>query len=177
MRNKIIAGLAIALLLASMAGASASLIPLTSPVIRPASDGDNGKLMGAIEGLVAFTNDEIASKGNASADYDRSIFSNPITTMPGATDLLAALAPPGKSSQAARDNINTTLIGKNLTYTSIAGKPLNYTITADSIKSVQPFAYKGERAWKVRVGEGLAWDLIMDTAGTKILKTDQLFQT
>ncbi|BAI61303.1 hypothetical protein MCP_1231 [Methanocella paludicola SANAE] len=179
MRIKIIAYLAIAILLASPA-ASASLVSLTFPAIRPVYAGDTGKLMEAIGGLVEFTNAEVASPGiNAStANFpDSSILSDRITSLPGAIELLTALAPPVKPDNAARDNISRTLTGMNLTYYSIAGKPMNYTITADSIKSIEPYPYKGKPAWKVRVGEGLAWDLIMDRSGTKILKTDQLFRT
>jgi hypothetical protein len=136
--------------------------------------------MEAIGGLVEFTSEEVANPEiNASkANFpDSSILSDKITSLPGAIELLTALAPPVKSDKAARDNISSTLVGKNLTYYSIAGKPMNYTITSDSVKSIEPYPYKGKPAWKVRIGEGLAWDLIMDASGTKILKTDQLFQT
>ncbi len=179
MRVKIIAYLAIAILLASPA-ASASLASLAFPAIQPTYVGDTGKLMEAIDGLIEFTNAEMASPtiNTSKVNFpDSSIMSGPITSLPGAIELLTALAPPIKSDKAARDNINKTLVGMNLTYSNIAGKPMNYTITADSIKSVERFPYKGRLAWKVRVGEGLAWDLIMDEAGTKILKTEQLFRT
>ncbi len=179
MRVKIIAYLAIAILLASGATV-ASLVPLAFPAIQPTYGSDAGKLMESIDGLVEFTNAEMASPTiNASkVEFpDSSILSGQITSLPGAVELLTALAPPVKSDKAARDSINKTLIGRNLTYSSIAGKPMNYTITADSIKSVERSPYNGKLAWKVRVGEGLAWDLILDEAGTKILKTDQLFRT
>lgn len=179
MNVKIIVYLAIAILLAS-SSATASLVSLSFPAIQSAYGGETGKLMEAINGLVEFTNAEVANPEiNASkANFpDDSILSDKITSLPGAIELLTALAPPVKSDKAARDNISQTLTGMNLTYYSIAGKPMNYTITADSIKSIEPYPYKGKPAWKVRVGEGLAWDLIMDSEGTKILKTNQLFQT
>lgn len=180
MRVKIIASLAIAILLLSTSAATASIVSLAFPAIQPAYNGDTGKLMDTIDGIVSFTNDEVASQGaniSSARPPVSSILSGPVASMPGAIELLTALAPPVKSDQAVKDTINKTLIGMNLTYTSIAGKPMNYTITADSIKSIDWFAYKGNPAWKVRVGEGLAWNLIMDETGKKILKTDQLFQT
>jgi hypothetical protein len=179
MNVKIIVYLAIAMLLASSA-ASASLVSLSFPAIQSAHGGDTGKLMEAIGGLVEFTSEEVANPeiNVSKANFpNSSILSDKITSLPGAIELLTALAPPVTSDTAARGNISNTLVGKNLTYYSIAGKPMNYTITADSIKSTEPFPYKGKPAWKVRIGEGLAWDLIMDVSGTKILKTNQLFQT
>ncbi len=83
----------------------------------------------------------------------------------------------GDDSAAARKAINDTLIGTNLTYSNIAGQPMNYTIGADDIKSVEKTTYNGQPAWKVRVGEGLAWDLTMDAEGKNILDTKQLFIT
>jgi hypothetical protein len=53
---------------------------------------------------------------------------------------------------------------------------MNYTITDDSIKSISLTSYDGHPAWKVRVGEGISWDLIVDGSGN-ILKTKQLFYT
>lgn len=176
MRAKSIACLAIAILLASSA-ASASLVPFTFPAIKAVYGSDTGDLLDTIGGLVKFSNMEIASRGANTSTADSSILSGQITSMPGPMELLSVLAPPGKSDKAAKDSINKTLIGRNLTYYSIAGKPMNYTITADSIKSIEPFPYKGKPALKVRVGEGLAWDLIMDSAGTKVLDSKQLFQT
>ena len=76
-----------------------------------------------------------------------------------------------------RASINRTLIGKNLTYYSIAGTPMNYTITPEDIVSIGPTTYDGRSAWKVRVGQGLAWDLTMDASGTKVLQAEQLFRT
>jgi hypothetical protein len=181
MRYKIIACLAIALLLLSVLPASASLVSLAFPVIRPvytSDSGDMGKFMGTIDGLVDFSDSQIASLGANSSNVSLPPgFDYPVTTVPGPDMLVSALAPKIPSDAIARQNINKTLVGMNLTYSNIAGKPMNYTITQNDIRSVQKYAYQGKPAWKVRVGEGLAWDLIMDVNGAKILKTDQLFRT
>ncbi|HUL61432.1 MAG TPA: hypothetical protein VLT35_00090 [Methanocella sp.] len=76
-----------------------------------------------------------------------------------------------------RASIRSTLAGMNLTYYSIAGQPMNYTITPADIVSIEADTFDGGSAWKVRVGEGLAWDLTMDARGTKVLKVEQLFVT
>ncbi|WP_325381172.1 hypothetical protein [Methanocella sp.] len=168
-----------ALLLISTFTASASIAGLSFPAIKPSnnsSSSDASKILDSIGDFVKFTNYGVSSRDNnlTSIGFPAELS---MSSLPNPQMLISVMAPQGKSSTASLANINKTLIGTNLTYTSIAGKPMNYTITADSIKSVQPFAYNGERAWKVRVGEGMAWDLIMDSTGTKILKTDQLFQT
>ncbi len=181
MRVKFLACLfGLALLLVSSATASASLVKLTFPVIQPAygtDDGDMMKIVGLIGDIAAFTDREIAGHGANASTADRYALSAPVMSIPGPEAFLEALVPPGTANTQARNNINKTLVGKNLTYSSIAGKPMNYTITADSIKSIDSTIYKNEHAWKVRVGEGLAWDLTMDASGTKILATRQLFQT
>lgn len=180
MRVRILFGLAIALLLVSAFTASASIVGLSFPAIQPSynSSSDVSKMLDSIGGFVKYTNDAVASRdNNLSSASTPASFSYPMTSMPNPQSLISAMAPQDKSRAASLANINKTLIGKNLTYTSIAGKPMNYTIKASDIKSVQPFAYEGDSAWKVRVGEGLSWDLIMDETGTKILKTNQLFQT
>jgi hypothetical protein len=83
-----------------------------------------------------------------------------------------------KSSAAdAKSTITDMLAGTNLTYYSIAGQPMNYTISRDDIGTVEPTTYEGKDAWKVRVGQGLAWDLTMDASGKEILYVDQLFRT
>lgn len=95
--------------------------------------------------------------------------------------LLAMLATAGCTSAAegedAKSTINKTLVGHNLTYYSIAGQPMNYTITSEDIVSIDPATYKNSSAWKVRVGQSLSWDLTMSSDGTEILDVDQLFRT
>ena len=81
------------------------------------------------------------------------------------------------SGEDAKDAINKTLVGHNLTYFSIAGKPMNHTITSEDIVSIDPVTYKDANAWKVRVGTSLSWDLTMSSDGTEILYVDQLFRT
>ncbi len=76
-----------------------------------------------------------------------------------------------------RASIRSTLVGMNLTYYSIAGQPMNYTIAPADIGSIEADTYDGGSAWKVRVGQGLAWDLTMDARGTKVLRVEQLFVT
>lgn len=75
------------------------------------------------------------------------------------------------------DNIRETLVGMNLTYTNIAGMPMNYTITEESIGAIDKTTYKNQTAWKVHIGEGIAWDLTMNADGTRILDVKQLFYT
>lgn len=94
--------------------------------------------------------------------------------------MLMASAIIGMSGEPANDHqkaISTTLVGYNLTYYSIAGKPLNYTIGPGDIQSIDKTSYKGSEAWKVRVGQGLAWDLTMSEDGKRILDIKQLFVT
>ena len=81
------------------------------------------------------------------------------------------------SSNDARPAIEKTLVGTNLTYYSIAGKPMNYSITRDDILSIEPIIYKGNAAWKVHVGQSLSWNLTMSADGTQVLDSEQLFMT
>jgi hypothetical protein len=95
-----------------------------------------------------------------------------------AVALLAAGCVSTKSNAGdVRSTIKDTLVGTNLTYYSIAGRPMNYTIGPDDIGSVEPTTWEGKDAWKVRVGQSLAWNLTMDANGREILYLDQLFRT
>ena len=92
--------------------------------------------------------------------------------------MLAATGCTSKAgSEDVKTTINQTLVGHNLTYFSIAGKPLNHTITSEDIGSIDPVIYKGNSAWKVHVGTSLAWNLTMSADGTEILDKEQLFRT
>lgn len=95
--------------------------------------------------------------------------------------IFAILAISGCTSVAENEDekstINRTLVGQNLTYYSIAGTPMNYTIASEDIVSIDPATYKEANAWKVRVGTSLAWDLTMSADGTEIFEVDQLFRT
>jgi hypothetical protein len=94
-----------------------------------------------------------------------------------AAALLSGCVSANGNAGDVKSTIKDTLVGTNLTYYSIAGKPLNYTIGQEDIGNVEPTTYDGKDAWKVRVGQGLAWNLTMDANGTVILHVDQLFQT
>ena len=91
--------------------------------------------------------------------------------------ILAVAAIRGSGSGDIRNAINTSLVGTNLTYYSIAGVPMNYTVGADDITGVEKAEYNGRPAWKVHVGQGMAWELTMDAEGKQILDTKQLFYT
>jgi hypothetical protein len=73
------------------------------------------------------------------------------------------------------DKIKENLIEMTLTYSNIAGQPLTFTITADDIKSIEKTTLDGNAAWKVRVGDALAWDIYFDESGEQIIKKEQLF--
>lgn len=94
--------------------------------------------------------------------------------------LIAAVVDESNMSAPSEDHqkaISTTLVGYNLTYYSIAGKPLNYTIGPGDIQSITQTSYGDSPAWQVRIGQGLAWDLTMSDDGTRILDVKQLFVT
>jgi hypothetical protein len=93
------------------------------------------------------------------------------------TVVLAAAIITSQPADDHMNNIEKTLVGMNLTYYSIAGQPLNYTIGSGDIQSVEKADHNGQAAWKVRVGQGMQWDLIMDQSGKQILDTKQLFAT
>jgi hypothetical protein len=180
MRVKVIACLVLAALLVSAPAASASLVGLTFPTIKPvyASDvGDMGKVMALIGDVVKFSKGEVAGHGVNPPIADFPKISGALKSIPGPDKFMSMLTPVARQDQAARDSIYATLVDTNLTYYSIAGQPMNYTITADDIKGINRTVYKGKPAWKVRIGEGLAWDLTMDDTGKKVLDTKQLFQT
>ena len=72
-------------------------------------------------------------------------------------------------------NIKERLIGEKITYYNIAGQPVNFTISAGDIKSIEKVKIKEEPFWKVGVGKDLIWDIYMDKDGKNIVKTEQLF--
>lgn len=91
--------------------------------------------------------------------------------------MLAAAVIAGGPADCPAESIGRTLAGMTLTYYSIAGQPMNYTIGAGDIQSIDRAVYAGMPAWKVRVGQGLQWDLTMDASGTRVLDVEQLFVT
>lgn len=180
MRLKVIACLAFIVLLAIAQAASASLTGLTFPATGPVSGAggaDMGKVVSLLGDVVKFSNGEVASHGASPPVASFPAITGKIKAIPAPDVLMSLLAPKTGISQVPRDSIYRMLVGTNLTYSSFAGKPMNYTIKADDIKGINRTAYKGDLAWKVHVGEGLAWDLIMDGSGTRVLDTRQLFRT
>ena len=79
--------------------------------------------------------------------------------------------------KAVEEKIKERLIGEKITYYSIAGQPLNFTISAKDIISIEKVEIKGEILWKARVGDGLAWDIYLGKDGKNIVKKEQLFLT
>ncbi|MCD1296309.1 hypothetical protein CUJ83_15000 [Methanocella sp. CWC-04] len=89
--------------------------------------------------------------------------------------LLAASMVSGPDNH--EENIKDQLIGMNITYYNIAGQPMYYIVSEGDIRSIEKTRYGNDDAWKVRIGEGLQWDVTMDYEGKKILDIDQLFCT
>lgn len=93
--------------------------------------------------------------------------------------LVASMASPvninGKDD--TEKSIKSILVGKNITYYSIAGQPMNYLVTEEDIGTIEQTTYNGTDALKVRVGNSLAWDFIINANGTEILEINQLFYT
>lgn len=88
--------------------------------------------------------------------------------------LIISCVPKEKS---AEEKIKERLIGEKITYYNIAGQPLNFTISAEDISSIEKTEIKDEILWKVRVGQDLAWDIYLDKDGKNIVKKEQLFVT
>lgn len=188
MRVKVITCLALAIMLICCTSiASASIVKFTYPagdlqkklpdiqLLYDQQSGSEGKTLGLISDVVGVSNDRFIRHAlNASLP---DTLTESLSAIPEPAKFLEAMTPTDNSTATAKANIYKTLAGTNLTYTSIAGKPMNYTITDDSIKSIDQTVYKNKLAWKVHVGEGMAWDLTMDITGTKILDSKQLFNT
>ena len=73
--------------------------------------------------------------------------------------------------------IKERLVGEKIAYYNIAGQPINFTISANDIKSIEKIEIKGEVFWRVRVGGDLMWDMYLDKDGKKIVRKEQLFVT
>ncbi len=192
MRVKVITCLALAVILICCASvASASIVSLTYPAgdlqknlpdiqtLYGQQSGSVGTTMGLINDVVGMSNERFIQHDlNASLPGTTDLMgTGSLSGIPDPATFVDALAPPVNSSVNATANIYKTLVGMNLTYTSIAGVPMNYTITKDSIKSIDQTAYDGKLAWNVHVGDSMAWDLTMDATGSKILESKQLFNT
>lgn len=79
--------------------------------------------------------------------------------------------------KSIEEKIKERLIGEKITYYSIAGQPLNFTISANDITFIEKVEIKGEVLWKARVGQDLAWDIYLDKDGKNIVRKEQLFVT
>lgn len=78
------------------------------------------------------------------------------------------------NAKTDEQKIKEKLIGYQITYYNIAGKPVNYTVQETDIITIEKV---NEGAlWKVRVGESLAWDFYFDKE-LNIVKQEQLFRT
>jgi hypothetical protein len=79
------------------------------------------------------------------------------------------------SDDIIKDKIRSNLTGTEIVYSNIAGKPITYKVTENDIKSIEKTMLNGKPAWKVRIGEGLAWDYYYEEQGNIIIKKEQLF--
>jgi|SRR5450759_4692474 len=79
------------------------------------------------------------------------------------------------SDDIIKDKIRSNLTGTEIVYSNIAGKPITYNVTENDIKSIEKTMLNGKPAWKVRIGEGLAWDYYYEEQGNIIIKKEQLF--
>jgi hypothetical protein len=200
MRVKIITLLALAILIVASAACAMASDPVVTKQAHPntyppsvegffaypaygSSDtSDISQISDLVKHIVDLSADTYGSKAcdQPSSDMIQNAFSNyRLSGIPEPVGLISAMAPAEPANRTLMndtDSVKKALIGKNLTYTSFAGKPMNYTITDDSIKSITLTSYDGHPAWKVRVGEGMSWNLIVDGSGN-ILETKQLFYT
>lgn len=81
------------------------------------------------------------------------------------------------SNDAIKEKIKNNLIGTSIVYHDIAGRPITYNVTGESIKNIETATLEGKTVWKVRIGEGLAWDYYYDEQGNEVIKKEQLFRT
>jgi hypothetical protein len=84
--------------------------------------------------------------------------------------------PPGDDA-VIKEKIRSNLIGTEIVYYDIRGKPVTYNVTEKDIKSIEKTVLEGRTVWKVRIGEKLAWDYYYEEYGNKIIKKEQLFVT
>lgn len=75
------------------------------------------------------------------------------------------------------ENIENTLVGRQIVYYDIAGEPRYYNISKKDIRSVEKSESNGEVVWVVTVGSGMQWKIYLNSTGESILKETQLFRT
>lgn len=73
------------------------------------------------------------------------------------------------------DAITNTLVGQQLPYNSgYMGISIPYKVEKSDIGQITGTQYRGQDAWDVAVGQnGMLWDVILDSPGTKILSERQ----
>ena len=81
------------------------------------------------------------------------------------------------SEEKTKNRIRNELMGYELNYTGITGDTLKYTITAEVIKEIEKTEVKDKTVWKVRVEDGLRWDIYFEESGNEIVSIEQLFRT
>ena len=80
-------------------------------------------------------------------------------------------------NDAIKEKIKNNLIGTFIVYHDIAGRPITFNVTDENIKNIETTTLDGKTVWKVRIGEGLAWDYYYDEQGNEVIKKEQLFRT
>lgn len=75
------------------------------------------------------------------------------------------------------ENIEKTLVGHQIVYYDIAGKPRYYNISKKDIRSIEKSESEGEVVWIVTVGSGMQWEMHLNSTGESILEENQLFRT
>lgn len=85
------------------------------------------------------------------------------------------LEPTQLNETQIKERITQNLVGTQIEYYNVAGRPMSYNISASDIKSINKTQQDGKIVWKVRVGSKLAWDIYFNDTGEKILKKEQLF--
>lgn len=82
-----------------------------------------------------------------------------------------------EGNESIKEKIKTKLIGMEITYKDKKGENQTYIIKDSDVKAINETQFEGKKAWKVRIGEAMAWDYYFDDKGEKIVKTEQLFRT
>ncbi len=78
-----------------------------------------------------------------------------------------------KSVVLNNEQVKQELIGKNISYFTIAGKEIFYEITEKNIGEIKQIS---DHIWEVKVGKELLWTIRYHT-DTKVIDAEQHFQT
>lgn len=76
-----------------------------------------------------------------------------------------------------QDRVVDALVGKEITYYSIAGEPLTHEILESDIGEAEIALYQKQEYVKVRIGQDMAWNLYLDRETLEIMHVEQLFIT